>query len=353
MKKIFPFLIVLVLTLSVIGIARTNTVWASPQPPSGELGSFKLPSYVIKTITENGVYNIGGVCTIEVVFNKPGVWVIADAEIPLKESQKVPFYRLHPQENEEILLPGCHFVHYKLDENNQEKIVDSMDPLDGNAEVCFGAHPVLPMEVYNYLDKEKTAGSAVWRSLSWVLKDINRLICSPAMSTGVYAPSVWIKPPEGVAPGSWEYLFFPPGGSVIPPPSKITIYNSGTYPVGGICLIKTEYYISNLMDTVEVQYPEEDTLKVPTDNVDGIIHYPGCHVLHFKDLKIKDVMTRQEGKWQICFAAIPEKIMTIYYYMDNDTNITPPWMPLVSTTENGMVCADLVDWSAVYTPVAK
>jgi hypothetical protein len=76
-------------------------------------------------------------------------------------------------------------------------------------------------------------------------------------------------------------------------------------------------------------------------------------VLHYKESEIKDVMTRQEGQWQICFAEIPGKIMTIYYYMDNTTDITPPWIPLVSTTENGMVCADLVDFSAVYTPVGK
>ena len=56
---------------------------------------------------------------------------------------------------------------------------------------------------------------------------------------------------------------------------------------------------------------------------------------------------------EICFAAIPGKEMTIYYYADNETDIVAPWIPLETTTENGLACAIPVDFSAVYAPVGK
>jgi hypothetical protein len=87
-----------------------------------------------------------------------------------------------------------------------------------------------------------------------------------------------------------------------------------------------------------------------------LIHFPGCHVVHYKNQQIQDQMnkgTPKDGTWQICFAAIPDKTMTIYYYNDDLTNTTAPWVKLVTTTANGMACADLVDFSAVYAPAAK
>ena len=75
MKKYILVVVVLVLVLSVAGIARSNPVWASILPDSwrsdeaAQSDAFAPPPKMI-TITGNGIYNIGGVCTIEVEFLK-------------------------------------------------------------------------------------------------------------------------------------------------------------------------------------------------------------------------------------------------------------------------------------------
>ena len=360
MRKYLLFPVVLVLVVSIAGIAGNNPVWARPQPITGaDSGGFNAPLRVVKTITESGGSNIGGVCTIDVEFKVSDVKLIADAEVPVLESKKVPF---HPEtipgyDQQHLLFPGCHFVHYKLDENNEFKIVDRMSTDDGSATVCFGASPTVLMTIYYYLDNA-AGGNKVWLPLPATFEDEGRLVCAPALYTGVYMPaaSVPLIPVSGIG-GNGGVNGNIAGGSVLAPSSEVTIMASGTYAVGGICTIEAQYKVPGLSDTVEVEWAmenlSEDTHVVPTDAVEGTFYFPGCHVLHYKDQKIKDQMTREEGDWRICFAAIPEKTMTIYYYQDDLTNIIPPWIPLDTTTENGVTCADLVDWSGVYTPVGK
>jgi hypothetical protein len=358
MKKYKLLLIVFFLVLSIVGIARNNPVWASPKPPAGINSSgVNSPLLTLKNITGNGIYNIGGVCTIEVEFKVPGLKLEADAEVPVLESKKVPFYG-----DGKLLFPGCHFVHYKQDELKQDKIVSPMSTEDGSAKVCFGASPDLLLTIYYYLD-DPASGGRVWIPLPTTLEDNERLVCAPALYTGVYMPAgeKKIVPQTGAGqPGSNPLL---PGegegGSVLPPPAKVIIpvTGSGTYPVGGICLLTAHYKIKGLSDTVEVEYANdhltEETLKVPSDAVEGIFYFPGCHVLHYRDGKIKDEMTIQEGDWRICFAAIPDKIMKIYFYQDDLTTIIGPWRGLETTTANGMACADLVYFTGVYTPAGK
>ncbi|MDD2923361.1 MAG: hypothetical protein PHQ36_13840, partial [Anaerolineales bacterium] len=82
---------------------------------------------------------------------------------------------------------------------------------------------------------------------------------------------------------------------------------------------------------------------------------PGCHVFHYKNSQLVDEVTTDEGKWEICFAAIPDKKTTIYfYYSDNDlARVTSKWTPLETRIENGTACAALTDYTGVYTPVGK
>jgi hypothetical protein len=354
MKKYKLLLVVFILVLSIVGIARNNPVWASPKPPAGTNSSgVNSPLLTLKNITGNGIYNIGGVCTIEVEFKVPGLKLIADAEVPVLESKKVPYYG-----EGKLLFPGCHFVHFKQDESNQDKIVSPMSTEDGSAKVCFGASPDLLLTIYYYLD-DPASGGRVWIPLPTSLEDNERLVCAPALYTGVYMPAGDIKiVPQTGEPGNNPLL--PPegaGGSVLPPPPIIPITGSGTFPVGGICSLTAKYKIKGLSDIVEVEFAEEhlteETLKVPSEDVEGIFYFPGCHVLHYRDGKIKNEMTREEGDWQICFAAIPDKTMTIYYYQDDLTTIIGPWKALKTTTENGMACADLVYFTGVYTPAGK
>jgi hypothetical protein len=356
MKKYIPLLVVIALVLTIIGISRNNPVWASHDSLKGGVDS---PLKIIKTITEDGTYNLGGVCTIELNYNVTGYKTVADAEVPVQDSKKVTFnpIQLLGYSEEFLLFPGCHFVYYKLDNKQEYQIVDPMPVNDGSARVCFGANPTLTMGIYYYLD-DTPVSSRVWIALPTTLEDDGKLICAPAQHTGVYMPSgKYLLDPALAATGQVVVPGQPNEGSVVAPPREIIITRSGTYAVGGICTITAEYKITGLSDTVAVEFANdhltEETLKVPADVVKGVFYFPGCHVLHYRDTKIQDQMTPDEGDWQICFAAIPDKIMTIYYYQDDLTTIIPPWKPLETVTENGKACADLVDFSGVYTPAGE
>jgi hypothetical protein len=348
MKKYIPVIVVLVLVLSVIGIAKGNSVWASPKSAAG----VNSPLKTLTTVTSNGTYNIGGVCEITVDFKMTGNQIKADSEVPITQSLVVPF-----SEDSNLLYPGCHFVFYK-----GSAVVSPMNTDDVTMKVCFGASQQLQMEIYYYLDNAGIAGR-FWIPLPTTLEDDGRLICAPVLYSGVYMPAgKVVPPPDSELTGTNP--FFPNGtnGTVRAPANDITITESGTYAVGGICLISAKYNVAGLADTVQVEYPAkhftEDTLTVPfSDYANGnLFHFPGCHVIHYKDQQIQDQMNLgnpKDGDWQICFAAIPDKTMTIYYYDDNLTKIAAPWIKLVTTTANGMACANLVDFSAVYAPAGK
>lgn len=361
MKKYKLVPVVLVLILAIVAIGKNSPVWAGAGSASGNLArGFDSPMYIIKTVTENGTTNIGGVCTITVNFNNSTVQVIADAEVPVSESEKVPFNPVPDPKftDESLLFPGCHFVHQKLDATtNKYNTVNPMDSNDGSAKVCFGATPTLTMAIYYYLDSP-SSGTKVWIPIPSQLEDQNRLICASAPFTGVYMPSGKIDLNPTTGPGKKGGIVGPPwGGSVRPPPDKITITHPGLYAIGGICTLQVKYFTRGLSDTVEVEYANDhltqETLTVPSDVVKGVFYFPGCHVVHYLDNEVQDQMTPEQGQWKICFAAIPDKVMTIYYYQDNMTEITPPWTALETTTKNGVACADLVDWTAVYAPAGE
>jgi len=357
MKKYIPILVVLVLVLSTIWITRGNPVWASPKSAAG----LDAPLKTMMTLTSDGTYNIGGVCQIEVVFKTDDNQIIADAEVLIAESKLVPF-----SGDSRLLFPGCHFVF-----NKANRIVSPMSTNDATLKVCFGASPELKMGIYYYLDTPGSGGR-VWAPLPTTMEDNGRLICAPALYTGVYMPTGKVVPPVGAEnPGANPFFPNGSGGSVRPPASEVSFNKSGTYAVGGVCLITAKYLVKGLSDTVQVEYPTkhytEDTKTVPFDSfyVNGdLFYFPGCHVVHYRDEEINNVTAPviqdqmnkadpHDGDWQICFAAIPGKTMTIYYYDDNLTKVTAPWTALATTTQNGMACAGLVDFSAVYAPAGK
>jgi hypothetical protein len=348
MKKYVPILVVIVLVLSVIGIAKGNPVWASPKSTAGA----NSPLLTLVTLTSDGTYNIGGVCKITVAFKTTGNQVKADAEVPVMESIVVPF-----SGDSHLLYPGCHFVFYK-----GSTVVSPMSTNDATLKVCFGAAPELQMGIYYFLDNAGTAGR-VWTLLPSTIEDSGRLICAPAIYSGVYMPAGKVVPPPG-SEIAGANPFFPDGsrGTSKAPASDIIITESGTYAVGGVCLISATYDATGLSDTVQVAYPTknyvQDTLTVPFGNYTNgdLLFFPGCHVVHYKNQLVQDQMNTanpKDGDWRICFAAVPDKTMTIYYYSDNLTQIKAPWTALVTTTADGMACADLVDFSAIYAPAGK
>ncbi len=353
MNKYIRVFIVIALVVAVVMVARNSPAWASSLSERESWGSRLLLGDVVNAplptsiqINGDGNFNIGGVCTYEIDIKDAAInklLIDADAEVPIKESMKVPF-----SGKGELFYPGCHFVY-----NKDNKVVDILSTEDADAKVCFGANPDMELKIYYYMDNPEN-GYRVWSLLPSTIEDDGRLVCAPAYYTGVYMPAGYVVPRPD-SPFSEDTITTPGTikGTVVTPPFTTLITESGTYTAGGVCMLKVEYRIDGLSDALHVEPPAQDTLTVPFPGLEDLLYFPGCHVIHYRDSKVKPTMTRQEGDWEICFAARPGKEMTIYYYRDDLTRITPPWLPLETTTENGMACANLVDFSAVYTPAGK
>ena len=84
-----------------------------------------------------------------------------------------------------------------------------------------------------------------------------------------------------------------------------------------------------------------------------MLDLPGCHVLHYKydELTYWEKYVNQ-GAWEICFAALPDKEMTIYYYLGDLEDQASSWIPLETTVENGEACAPAF-YTGVYVPSRK
>ncbi len=355
MKKFIQMFIALGVVVAVVWMAKGGVAWASglpatqspvelSQPISAQADSSLAPPRYGIEITESGVYNIGGVCFLGVEYTNTTANLKdkSDAEVPIKESSQVPF-----SGEGKLLFPGCHVVHFK---DNQ--IVREAASTDGKWKVCFGDNPdMMNLKIYYYLDNPES-GSKVWIPLETYKE--NTLACATAPFTGVYMPAGETpKGPEGVFQAETVVTEGGQKGSVVVPPSVVTVKDSGTYSAGGVCSAIIKYYVPNLSDSLHVQFPTEDTKIIPFPENQDLLYLPGCHFVHYQDAKVQEVMTPEEGKWEICFAAIPGKQMTIYYYRDDNTNANPPWTPLKTTTENGLACAPLADYSAVYAPAGK
>lgn len=180
--------------------------------------------------------------------------------------------------------------------------------------------------------------------------------CAPAIYTGGYAPGGRrIATAGGLGPDGIQQ-FDSAGGTVLPPTSQVTIAQSGTFAVGGVCSMIVEYYVPDLSNEVHVEENIEISANVPYPDNEGLLYLPGCHVFHYKEAKLVTDVTPAEGSRKICFASIPNKETTIYFYYANDDapkSAKPNWAPLETTIENGMACAPLTDQTRVYAPTGK
>jgi len=352
MKKTIQILIVVALALAIVGVARSNPAWASlllapaEAQPASDVNLMPLdaalPSAIV--ITGNGSYLVGGICKIDVEYKATGLKDNVDAEVPVKESKKVPFYG-----QGELYYPGCHVAHFKAD-----KLVDQASTEDGNWKVCFAQRPDINMIIYYYLDNPPD-GTRAWVALPTTKED--GFSCASALYTGVYMPAgkvenqgdigdAGIKPPP---------LPLPCRGTVCPPPpppNKIT--KPGLYSVGGICTLLIKYYVPDLSDNFYVELPVQDDKTVTFQSDKDLLFLPGCHVLHYEKSVLEKHLGNNKGVWTICFAAPPGKEMTIYYYeslihKDKPEQVAPPWNSLPTTIENGMACAP-AEYTGVYVP---
>ncbi|MCE9644915.1 MAG: hypothetical protein K8S20_02865 [Chloroflexi bacterium] len=343
MKKYLKFLAVPGFVIAILGAAWNAPVWASSTDSLSQPSADFQPLSEI-TITESGSYTVGGLCQLNVVYTHTGASVKAAIDVPASESRKVPY-----SYDDELYLAGCHIVHYTKGE-----VTPEISPAYGSWEVCFGDRPDMQLTVYYYADQPES-GSAVWLPLTTTLKD--GFACAPANFSGVYAPGGRRITTAG-GPGSDDGVVTTDtaGGTVRPPSADLTVTESGAYAVGGVCTMIVDYKVPNLATGIHVEGNVEISANVPYPDNEGLLYLPGCHVFHYKESKLVTDVTPDEGDWKICFAAIPNKETTIYFYYANDDapkSAKPDWAPLETTVENGMACAPLTDHTGVYAPTGK
>lgn len=121
-------------------------------------------------------------------------------------------------------------------------------------------------------------------------------------------------------------------GTVKPPPKDLFIPLTGDYSIGGFCTLSITF--------ADPAYSMDASVKTPLprelpDKVHKVEQ--GCLLTYFNSAQRISELSASAGSATICFAALPEKQMVIYFY--NIDSSTPEWSPLETTVANGTACA--------------
>ena len=131
-------------------------------------------------------------------------------------------------------------------------------------------------------------------------------------------------------------------------PMSIVVTGSGSYLIGGVCKFDVEYKGSDLKDNVDAEVPIAESKRVPFAGT-GELYYPGCHVVHYKQDKVVDNASGEDGNWKVCFGKRPDVSLKIYYYLDNPSGGSSAWSSLPTTVEGDYACAPAFH-TGVYMP---
>lgn len=340
LKKYIQYAIAVVLTMTVVGAAGGRSVWAGSQPS----GAARPKTDIV--VTADGEYTVGGLCIFRVSYKEPNLSNTAAVDVPAEISREVTFS--YP---DNLYLSGCHLTHLK-----DNLVKNEMSFEEGDWQVCFGDRPDENLTIYYYTDEAAATGQGVWLPLP-TTKTEDGYVCAPAMYTGVYAPGGVVIPATGAetATTTQTATTIAAGTVMVPVSSSTRITKPGTYGAGGICEMTVDYYVPNLGNELHVEENVEISANAPFPDGEGLLYLPGCHVYHYKTDEIVDQVTTDEGLWEICFAAIPNKETTIYfYYSDSDVErVTSIWRPLETRVDGGSACARVTNFTGVYTPVGK
>ncbi|MDD2921327.1 MAG: hypothetical protein PHQ36_03490, partial [Anaerolineales bacterium] len=236
MKKYIQYLIAIILTASVVGVARNSPAWASPKTSNEARPNFEI------VVTQDGKYTVGGICDFTVAYNVPNISDKAAVDVPAEVSREVPFS--YP---DNLYLSGCHIIHYK---DNQ--FASEMTATEGDWEVCFGNRPDEKLTIYYYPDDLAATGQAAWLPLPTTEKDT--YVCAPAMHSGVYAPGGVIIPRTGETANAGDQTTVIHAGTVIITTANTgLITKPGKYGAGGICEMTVDYYVPNLTNELHVE----------------------------------------------------------------------------------------------------
>ncbi len=121
-------------------------------------------------------------------------------------------------------------------------------------------------------------------------------------------------------------------GTVKPPPSEVVIPVTGLYSIGGFCTLEIE-----LLDPDVTLYGDIQT-PLPKDLPAGVHKVrQGCLLTYYDQGDRIDALSPAAGSATICFAGVADKVMTLYFY--NLYAVTPAWVALPTTNEDGIACA--------------
>lgn len=206
MGKYIRIFIVIIAVLAVLILARNNAARAATPPAESERssqneaelsispakddcanakgkdkdkckGTVKPPPGLIIPVTGGGTYSVGGICTVAIAYNIPGLSDLLSLEVPVEKSSSIPF----PESNGKLHLPGCHILHYQSGE-----LMTEMSDEAGTWTICFAAQPNKTTTIYYYVDTGETV-IPIWIPLETTVQ--NGIACAPANISGVYAPA--------------------------------------------------------------------------------------------------------------------------------------------------------------------
>ena len=128
-------------------------------------------------------------------------------------------------------------------------------------------------------------------------------------------------------------------GTVKTPPFDVVIPVTGDYSIGGFCTLSVALNDPALRLEGSLVTPLPGELP---DSVQKIRQ--GCLLTYFRSNQRIDALPTGSST-TICFAATPNKEMTVYFY--DLYALEPKWVPLETTVEAGIACAP-ANLSGVY-----
>ncbi len=131
-------------------------------------------------------------------------------------------------------------------------------------------------------------------------------------------------------------------GTVKPPPSNFIIPVTGEYSVGGYCTLSVGLIDPHVILTASLQAPLPRDLPRELQNA-----YQGCLLTYYRNGKLLQTLTPNLGGTSICFAAVPDREMMVYFFDLYEHQ--PKWSPLETTLVDGIACA-AANASGIYIP---
>ena len=121
-------------------------------------------------------------------------------------------------------------------------------------------------------------------------------------------------------------------GTVKPPPGTVLIPVTGDYSVGGFCVLNVALTDAAFQLDARLATPLPAGLPDSAQKI-----RQGCLLTYFRSGERALSLPAESGSTTICFAALPQKQMSVYFHNTYDAD--PTWVPLETTVNAGIACA--------------